>query len=154
MSQFQVSLKICFIFSICNLFSTSIYHSLVVIDKYKKGLSLSITHLKPPYLLTVLGTVQNKGVYVPIKPHWHRGGDVHSSSSVKKSWCNKDQEHLFQNSKMLILEHSKNKTKVKSVQLGNTYIADMDKCPQDKCCLDKCRGDSCNLLYLFPGPFV
>ena len=33
-------------------------------------------------------------------------------------------------------------------------IADMDKCPQDKCCLDKCRGDSCNLLYMFPGPFV
>ena len=28
-------------------------------------------------------------------------------------------------------------------------IADMDKCPQDKCC-----GDSCNLLYMFPGPFV
>ena len=33
-------------------------------------------------------------------------------------------------------------------------IADMDKCPQDKCCLDKCRGDICNLLYMFPGPFV
>ena len=42
-----------------------------------------------------------------------------------------------------------NKTEVESVQLGNTYIADMDKCPQDKCC-----GDSCNLLYMFPGPFV
>ena len=27
-----------------------------------------------------------------------------------------------------------------SVQLGNTYIADMDKCPQDKCCLDKSRA--------------
>ena len=26
---------------------------------------------------------------------------------------------------------------------------DMDKRPQDKCC-----GDSCNLLYMFPGPFV
>ena len=25
----------------------------------------------------------------------------------------------------------------------------MDKCP-----LDKCRGDSCNLMYMFPGPFV
>ena len=49
---------------------------------------------------------------------------------------------------------SNNKTEVESVQLGNTYIADMDKCPQDKCCLDKCRGDSCNLLYLLPGPFV
>ena len=42
-----------------------------------------------------------------------------------------------------------NKTEVESVQLGNTYIADMDKC-----CMDKCRGDSCNLLYMFPGPFV
>ena len=46
------------------------------------------------------------------------------------------------------------KTEVESVQLGNTYFADMDKCPHDKCCLDKCRGDSCNLLYMFPGPFV
>ena len=45
-----------------------------------------------------------------------------------------------------------NKTEVESVQLGNTYIADMDKCPQDKCCLDKCRVDCCNLLYMFPGP--
>ena len=25
-----------------------------------------------------------------------------------------------------------NKTEVESVQLGNTYIADMDECPQDK----------------------
>ena len=32
-------------------------------------------------------------------------------------------------------------------------IADMDN-PQDKCCQNKCRGDSCNLLYMFPGPFV
>ena len=32
-----------------------------------------------------------------------------------------------------------NKTEVKSVQLGNTYIADLDKCPQDKCWLDKCH---------------
>ena len=32
-----------------------------------------------------------------------------------------------------------NKTEVESVQLGNTYIADMDKCPWDKCCLDTCR---------------
>ena len=47
-----------------------------------------------------------------------------------------------------------NKTEVESVQLGYTYIADMDKCPQDKCCPDKCLGDSCNLLYLFQGPFV
>ena len=49
-----------------------------------------------------------------------------------------------------------NKTEVESVrvQLGNTYIADMDKCHHDKCCLDRCRGDSCNLLYMFPGPFV
>ena len=46
------------------------------------------------------------------------------------------------------------KTEVESVQLGNTYIAEMDKYPQDKCCLDKCRGDSCNLLYMFPGPFA
>ena len=43
----------------------------------------------------------------------------------------------------------KNKTEVESVQLGNTYIAYMDKCPQNKC-----RGDSCNLLFMFPGPFV
>ena len=42
-----------------------------------------------------------------------------------------------------------NKTDVESAQLGNTYIADMDKC-----CLDTCCGDSCNLLYMFPGPFV
>ena len=49
---------------------------------------------------------------------------------------------------------NRNKTEVESVQLGNMYIADMDKCPQDKCCLDKCRGDSCNLLYMFLGPFV
>ena len=46
------------------------------------------------------------------------------------------------------------KTEVESVQLGNSYIADMDKCPQDKCSLEKRRGDSCNLLYMFPGPFV
>ena len=45
-----------------------------------------------------------------------------------------------------------NKTEVEGVQLGNTCIADMDKCPQDKCCLDKCPGGSCNLLYMFPGP--
>ena len=49
---------------------------------------------------------------------------------------------------------SKNKTEVESVQLGNTYVPDMDKCPQDKCCLDKSRGDPCNLLYMFQGPFV
>ena len=42
-----------------------------------------------------------------------------------------------------------NKTEVESVQLGNTYFADMDKCSEDKCC-----DDSCNLLYMFPGPFV
>ena len=47
-----------------------------------------------------------------------------------------------------------NKTEVESVQLGNTYIADMDKCPLAKCCLDKYRGDSCNLLYMLPGPFI
>ena len=46
------------------------------------------------------------------------------------------------------------KNEVESVQLGNTYITDMDKCPRDKYCLDKCRGDSCNLLYMFPGPIV
>ena len=46
----------------------------------------------------------------------------------------------------------KYKTKVESVQLGNTYIADIDKCPQDKCCLDKCCGDSYNLYSMFPGP--
>ena len=40
------------------------------------------------------------------------------------------------------------KTEVESVQLGNTYIADMDKCPQDKCGLDKCSGDNCNLLCM------
>ena len=49
---------------------------------------------------------------------------------------------------------SENKTEVESVQLGNAYIADIDKFPQDKSCLDKCHGDSCNLLYMFPGPFV
>ena len=43
---------------------------------------------------------------------------------------------------------------LESFQLGNTYIADIDKCPQDKCCLEKCRGDSSNLLYMFPGPYV
>ena len=47
-----------------------------------------------------------------------------------------------------------NKTEVESVQIENTYIADMGKCPQDKCCLDKCRGESCNLLYMFPELFV
>ena len=47
---------------------------------------------------------------------------------------------------------SLNKTEVESVQLGNTYISDMDKCPKDKCCQDKCCG--CNLLFMFPGPFV
>ena len=46
------------------------------------------------------------------------------------------------------------KTKVESVQLGDTYIADMDKCHQDKRCLAKCRGDSCNQLYMYPRPFV
>ena len=46
------------------------------------------------------------------------------------------------------------KTEVESVQLGYTYNAYMGKCPQDKCCLDKCCGNSCNLLYMFPGPFV
>ena len=45
------------------------------------------------------------------------------------------------------------KTEVESVQLGYTYMADMDKCPQDKCCSDKCRGDCCNLLYMFKGLF-
>ena len=52
------------------------------------------------------------------------------------------------------LAKARNKTEVESVQLGNTNIADMDKCPQDKCCLDKWCGDSCNLLYMFPGPYV
>ena len=47
-----------------------------------------------------------------------------------------------------------NKTEVESVQLGNTYIADMDKCSQDKCCMDRYRGDSYYLLFMFPGPFV
>ena len=51
-------------------------------------------------------------------------------------------------------ENYSNKTEVESVQLENTYIADMDKCPQDKCSLDICHGDSCNLLYKFSGPFV
>ena len=46
------------------------------------------------------------------------------------------------------------KTEVKSVQLGNAFIADLDKCPEDNCCVDKCRGDSCYLSYMFPGPFV
>ena len=44
-----------------------------------------------------------------------------------------------------------NKTEVESVQLGNTYIADMDKCPQDKCCLDRCCCDRCNMLYMSPN---
>ena len=56
--------------------------------------------------------------------------------------------------KTVIWSKMANKTEVESVQLGNTYIADMDKCPQDKCCLDKCPDDSCNLLYMFPGPFA
>ena len=51
-------------------------------------------------------------------------------------------------------QNNNNKTEVESVQLENTYIADLNKCPENKCCLDKCRGDSCNLLYMFPGPFV
>ena len=51
-------------------------------------------------------------------------------------------------------KNNKNKTEVESVQLEYRYVADIDRCPQDKCCLDKCRGDSCNLLYMFPGPFV
>ena len=51
-----------------------------------------------------------------------------------------------------ILIWTDNKTEVESVQLGNTYISDMDKCPKDKCCQDKCCG--CNLLFMFPGPFV
>ena len=46
-----------------------------------------------------------------------------------------------------------NKTEVESVKLGNTYIANIDKCPQDKCCPYKCCGDSLNLLYMFPRPF-
>ena len=49
---------------------------------------------------------------------------------------------------------NRNKTEVESVQLGYTYIAYMVKCPQDKCCPENCCGDSCNLLYMFPGPFV
>ena len=53
-----------------------------------------------------------------------------------------------------IKDNNYNKTEVGSVQLGNIDIADMDKCPQDKCCMDNYRGDSCNLLYMFPGPFV
>ena len=57
-------------------------------------------------------------------------------------------DHIKQNHERIY-----NKTEVESVQLGNTYIADMDKCPQDKRCLDKCCGDSCKLLYMFPGPF-
>ena len=47
------------------------------------------------------------------------------------------------------LAHKTNKTEVESVQIGYTYIADMDKC-----CPDKYRGDSCYLLYMFQGPFV
>ena len=46
------------------------------------------------------------------------------------------------------------KTEVESVQLGYTYMADVDKCPQNKCCLGKCHGAICNLLYMFPGPVV
>ena len=58
---------------------------------------------------------------------------------------------------MVNLNTSKNdlkKTEVESVQLGYTYIADMNKCSQDKYYLVKCRGDSCNLLNMFQGPFV
>ena len=58
------------------------------------------------------------------------------------------------NARCDVHKKSFNKTVVESVQLGNTYIADMDKCTKEKCCLDICRGDSCNLLYVFPGPFV
>ena len=39
-------------------------------------------------------------------------------------------------------------TEVESVQLGNTYIADVDKCPQDKCCRDKCHGYTLDDLIL------
>ena len=59
--------------------------------------------------------------------------------------------HLYNS---VLCEKYINKTEVESVQLGYTYIADMDKCPQDKCCLDRCRGDICHLLFMFPGPFV
>ena len=52
----------------------------------------------------------------------------------------------------MVVKHVK--IQIESVQLGYTYIAYMNKCPQDKCCLDKCCGNSCNLLYMFPGPFV
>ena len=38
---------------------------------------------------------------------------------------------------MLFLFYTLNKTEVESVQLGNTYIAEMDKCPQEKYCLAK-----------------
>ena len=57
------------------------------------------------------------------------------------------------------LHHSSNSRKTtrlksKVFSLESLDIAEMNKYPQDKFCLDKCRGDSCNLLYMFPGPFV
>ena len=48
----------------------------------------------------------------------------------------------------------KTRLKSKVFSLESWDIADMDKCPQEKYCMDKCHGDSCNLLYMFPGPFI
>ena len=48
-----------------------------------------------------------------------------------------------------VLTNVQTRLKLKVFSLESWDIADMDKCP-----LDKCRGDSCNLMYMFPGPFV
>ena len=77
--------------------------------------------------------------------HWEQYNFAKNNLNTQESFFTKLQTNMNTRT---------NKTEVESVQLENTYFADMDKCPQDKCCLDKCRGDSSNLLYMFPGPFV
>ena len=67
-------------------------------------------------------------------------------------WLTGDAHYVVIKGIVCVQGPSRDKTEVE--RLGMTYIADMDKCPHNKCCLDKCRGDSCNLLYMFPGPFV
>ena len=47
----------------------------------------------------------------------------------------------------------KYKTGVESVQLGNTHIADMDKCPQHNA-QTNVVVTVFNLFYMFPRPFV
>ena len=44
------------------------------------------------------------------------------------------QKEVMMEPSTVFLTILRNKTEVESVQLGNMYIDDMDKCPQDKCC--------------------